>query len=50
MKFKVLLIGIIFSSSLINLSYAIAGDQPTTEVFTASQVDVDLNNPDLKIN
>jgi hypothetical protein len=50
MKLKVLLIGIILSSSLINLSNASAGDQPTTEVFTASQVDVDLNNPDLKIN
>jgi len=50
MKLKVLLIGMILSSSLINLSNASAGDQPTTEVFTASQVDVDLNNPDLKIN
>ena len=50
MKLKVLLIAIIFSSSLINLSNANAGDQPTAEVFTASQVDVDLNNPDLKIN
>ena len=50
MKLKVLLIGIVFSSLLINLSYAIAGDQPTTQEFTASQVDVDLNNPDLKVN
>ena len=50
MKLKVLLLGIILLSTLINLSNANAGEQPTTKVFSASQVDVDLNYPDLKIN
>ena len=50
MKPKVIAIAITVLLSVGNLSVANAGDQPIIEKFTVSQTEVDLKNPDLKIN